>query len=117
MLDKELQGRIEGNETGIAKSDTNRTSLTTRGGTITAAGGSRAAFEVDMVALQGQLDGITGKVTGYIAAQILVLDNGVQGQFDGNDTDIATNVTNLTNLTTLVGTITDGAGASATVAV
>ena len=51
--------------------------------------------------------GLLAKSRMAVAAQILVLDNDLQGQIDSNDTDIATNVTNLANLTTLVGTITD----------
>ena len=114
VLDNDLQAQITSNDTdiatnvsNIATNVTNLSNLTILVGTITDASGSASVVGTELDALQTQLDGITGKVTDYVAAQILVLDNHLQGQIDSNDTDIATNVTNLSNLTTLVGTITD----------
>ena len=82
MLDNHLQGQIDSNDTDIATLNvTNLSNLTTLVGTITDASGSASVVGTELDALQTQLDGITGKVTDYVAAQILVLDNDLRSDY------------------------------------
>ena len=81
-LIEQLDVEVTSNDTDIATNVTNLTNLTTLVGTITDAADGASTVGVELNALQAQLDGITGKVTDYVAAQILVLDTDLQTQID-----------------------------------